>query len=101
MPKIVKAFKCNFCSRVFLTKRATEKHEHFCFKNHSLYGYCRRCKYLTGKVGIDNSVHRWCEKREMWILSPKAAHYAVDLNITYGPASSTPPIDCPFEERRE
>ena len=40
MPKEVKAFKCNYCPRVYLTKAAANRHEFFCFKNSELYGKC-------------------------------------------------------------
>lgn len=101
MTKEVKAFKCNYCRRVYLTKAAANRHEFFCFKNSSLYGNCRDCKHCTGKLGTDGFAHSWCEKRQMWILSPVAAQSAPNAtDFRYAPAYSAPPLNCEFKEEK-
>lgn len=98
MTKEVKAFKCNYCRRVYLTKAAANRHEFFCFKNSSLYGKCDDCKHCTGKLGTDGCPHTWCEKRQMWILSPLAAQNATSRK--YPPDCGAPPLNCEFKEEK-
>ncbi|MGB2578167.1 hypothetical protein AAIR98_000858 [Elusimicrobium simillimum] len=100
MPKEIRAYKCNFCRRVFVTPPAARLHEHYCYKNKEKYGDCRACvHYATKQSEFDDRWHYYCKKRDMWILSPKAAKNALDYNARHYGKFSAPPLNCKDRER--
>ena len=50
MKEITKAYKCDYCGRVFSTKSGASKHETHCRKKPSNIACCRCCKHIERKV---------------------------------------------------
>jgi len=84
--KEIKAYKCDFCGKVYQRRIYCEKHEYTCGKNPDNKPVCWDCKYLQkGKFEFDpcaddsgSYITYFCDKRDeelMPITSAKKGYY--------------------------
>lgn len=89
MKEVLKAYKCDYCSKVSISKYGMSKHEEACYKNPKNRTYCFSCEHSTSKrkkysyelsdhYGEDlvedvSSKAPYCEHFNMYLIAPKLA----------------------------
>lgn len=80
MKEISKAFRCEFCGKLYELKHACEKHEKACSKNPDNFRPCQECIYSKKKtLDLAHQDRRqvdvlFCHKYEHGLIPPKAEH---------------------------
>jgi len=73
--KEVKAYRCEYCGKVYLRKGNCKKHEHFCYHNPKNARPCYDCKYqsmeaIDSDCGIRVRETFYCSKKDIFMYPP-------------------------------
>lgn len=106
--KEIKAYKCDFCEKVYQRKHNIQKHEARCSKNPENQRACFGCKYLDKEtVGVwfdsplgggdfENRIILHCNKRQCFVYPPIVEHKQNQYELDE--ANEPMPRECEFRD---
>lgn len=103
MKEVTKAYKCDYCGRLFATKSGIAKHEKHCRKNPANIACCRCCRYLVRTEKVESGRKETffhCTAKNENLYHPRVermSEYVKSRIIDGQDAIKMPTIDNPCE----
>lgn len=91
MPREVKAYRCNFCTKLYNYQKSAKRHEKFCSKNPKNKHKCFNCSHLMRVNDVQPKEFRCLVSGELMY-----SYIAEKLNLEIVGEFKRMPLECAF-----